>query len=282
MAPPPGHLTPVTMQFEQKILDFLITYGFRLLGAAITLVVGVLLAGWVGRLLQGWLTRIKVEPPVRLLLSRVAKLIVIGLALVLAAANLGVDIMPLVAGIGVIGVGIGLATQGVLSNMCAGLLIIFTKPFRVGEYIEIIGVEGQVEMIDLFSTRLLHTDRSLVIIPNRKIVGEVLHNYGSTRQLNLTTGVAYATDLTRLESVVREVLQQNPRVLPKPAPLVSIDSFGDSEIVVSIKPWVAIPDYISAQAELYRALLEAFHTHDIEMPFPQREIRMLNPSLQAN
>jgi small conductance mechanosensitive channel len=150
------------------------------------------------------------------------------LALLLAAAKVGVDVAPLAAGIGV---GIGLATQGVLSNLFAGLTIIFTKPFRVGEYIEVIGVEGQVTTIDLFTTKLPHMDQSIVVIPNRKIVGEVLHNYGSTRQLALSVGVAYGTDIDKLETVARSVLKQNPRVLAQPAPILGISAFGDSEIV---------------------------------------------------
>jgi small conductance mechanosensitive channel len=260
---------------QDKIIDFFVTYGFQLVGAALILVAGVLVANWIGRLVQGWLGRIHVEPPVRLLLTRVIKLIVIILALVLAAAKLGVDIAPMVAGIGVIGVGIGLATQGVLSNLFAGLTIIFTKPFRVGEYIEVIGVEGQVTTIDLFTTKLLHVDQSIVVIPNRKIVGEVLHNYGSTRQLDLSVGVAYGTDIDKLETVARSVLKQNPRILAQPPPLLGISEFGDSEIVFAIKPWVRVDDYLAAQTEIHRAVVQAFAASEIEMPFPQREVRVL-------
>src|SRR5690349_21591808 len=106
------------MNVQQRITDFIVTYGFQLVGAVVILVAGVVLANWIGRLVHRGLGRVQVEPPVRLLLVRVVKLIVILLALVLVAAKLGVDIAPLVAGIGVIGVGIGLATQGVLSNIC--------------------------------------------------------------------------------------------------------------------------------------------------------------------
>jgi small conductance mechanosensitive channel len=149
----------------------------------------------------------------------------------------------------------------------------------VGQYIEVVGVQGQVKSIDLFTTRLLHTDRSEVVIPNRKIIGEILHNYGSTRQLDLKVGVAYGTDLGKCEAVLGDLLRQNRRVLPQPAPVLSIDSFGDSQIVLAIKPWVAVDDYIPAQAELYKAVVELFAANRIEMPYPQREIRMLNGGL---
>src|ERR1700693_1964314 len=123
------------------------------------------------------------------------------------------ELLPLIAGIGVAGAGIALAMQGVLSNMVAGLTIIFTRPFRVGEYIHIAGVEGSVETIHLFSTTLSHADLSRVVIPNRKIVGEILHNYGQIRQVEVVVGVAYDTDLSRAVAAIREVLEGNPRVL---------------------------------------------------------------------
>ena len=114
---------------------------------------------------------------------------VLAFTLVVALDQFGVQVAPLIAGIGVAGIGIGIALQGVLRNVMAGLSIIFTKPFRVGDYIDIVGVYGQVTTIDIFSTTLMHADLSKVVIPNHKIVGEILHNYGRMRQLNLTVGV---------------------------------------------------------------------------------------------
>jgi len=200
---------------------------------------------------------------------------VFGLAGVLALDKFGVQIAPLIAGIGVAGVGIGLAAQGVLGNVIAGLTIIFTKPFRVGEYIELAGVNGQVTTIELFSTTLLHSDKSRVVIPNRKIVGEILHNYGSVRQLNLSVGIAYNADVDRALAVVREILGANARVLKDPQPVVGIEALADSSITIGIFPWVSVPDYGAAQLEIYQAILEQFRARGIEIPFPQREVRLL-------
>src|SRR5205814_866110 len=166
-------------------------YAIQVIGAIIIICAGLLIARSVGRMMQRSLERKEMEPPVRMLLIRMMKLIILALTLVIASQNLGVKIMPLVAGLGVAGVGVGLAMQGVLGNLVAGLTIIFTKPYRVGDYIEIHGVHGQVDQIELFSTILTHTDRSKVIIPNRKIVGEILHNYGTIRQVDMNVGVAY-------------------------------------------------------------------------------------------
>ena len=175
----------------------------------------------------------------------------------------------------VAGLGVGIALQGVLGNLVAGLSIILTKPFRVGEWISIVGVCGQVSSIELFATTLLHPDQSRVIIPNRKIVGEILHNHGTMRQLELTVGVSYATDLPKALAAARETLLANSRVLKTPAPTVGIASLGDSAINLALGPWVAVPDYAPAQGELYQSVVERFRTAGIEMPSPQREIRLL-------
>jgi small conductance mechanosensitive channel len=216
------------------------------------------------------------EPPVRLLLVRVVRVIVLGFTLVVALDKFGVQVAPLIAGIGVAGLGIGLALQGVLGNVMAGLSIIFTKPFRVGEYIELVGVYGEVTAIDIFSTTLQHADRSRVVIPNRKIVGEILHNYGTMRQLNLTVGVAYGSDLKEALTIAKEVVEKNPHVLKDPAPVVGISVLADSAITISVQPWVKMVDFRSAPGELYQALVERFHASRIEIPFPQREVRFLN------
>jgi len=262
-------------QWQNTIVTFFITYGFQMVGAVIILVVGALIARWLGNLTNKWLTKQHLEPPICVLMVRVVRLLVFGLAGVLALDKFGVQIAPLIAGIGVAGVGIGLAAQGVLGNVIAGLTIIFTKPFRVGEYIEMVGVNGQVTNIELFSTTLLHSDKSRVVIPNRKIVGEILHNCGNIRQLNLSVGIGYSSDVKGALATIHEILKANARVLKDPQPVVGIEALAGSSINVAVMPWVAVPDYGPAQLEIYEAIIEQFRARDIEIPFPQREVRLL-------
>lgn len=264
------------MTWKDTVMDFAIRYGFQIIGAIVILVIGALIARWLGRLTEGWLVKHKLELPVRTLTVRVVKLIVFALAMVLALDKVGVQIGPLVAGIGVAGAGIALAMQGMLGNVIAGLTIIFTKPFRVGEYIEILGENGQVVNIELFSTVLTHVDRSRVVIPNRKIIGEILHNYGAMRQAVMTVGVAYDSDIALVFSTIREVLDSNTRVLKDPAFGVGISSLGDSAININIVAWFALADYGAAQPEIYNTIITRFREKGIEIPFPQRDIRLLN------
>jgi small conductance mechanosensitive channel len=265
-----------TAPWQDKLIEYIITHSGALISAFVVAVIGFIVARWIGKLMDRWLTRKAMEPPVRMLLVRIARLLVFGMALVVALGTAGVDIMALVTVTGVAGIGIGLAMQGVLSNIMAGLTIIFTKPFRFGEYIEIAGVQGQVTSIELVSTTLLHADHSQVIIPNRKIVGEILHNYGHIRQLDLSVGVAYNTNISGALVIVRGVLTRNARVLKEPAPVVGVTMLADSSISVAIKPWTAVADYGPAQAEIYQAIVEQFRANKIEIPFPQRDVRMIN------
>lgn len=268
------------MEWKDKVIEFLIQNGpvylWKGTAAALTLLAGYIAGRWLSKRLLNLLTSRGFEPPVRMLAGRLVFIGVLAFAAVIAASNLGFNVMALLTGVGVLGVGISLASQGVLSNVVAGLIIIFTKPFRVGEYIDIIGEYGLVERIELMSTTLAQPDRSRVVIPNRKIVGEVLQNYGTIRQLDLKVGVSYDSNLAEVTATIRDVLKNNARVMKEIAPGIGIASLDDSCITMAIKPWTSVTDFGPAGTEIYQALIEKFRERNISIPFPQREIRVLN------
>jgi small conductance mechanosensitive channel len=258
-----------------KLIMYFIEHGMQILTGIGILVVGLFCSRWAGNFAQRWLEKHKLEPQIRKLITKLVWLVVFAMFAIVALGQMGIQITPLLAGIGVVGVGLSLAMQSVLGNLVAGLNIIFTKPFTVGEYIELLGVYGQVQDISLFSTTLLHADNSRVVVPNRKIVGEILHNYGKIRQMNLTVGVAYDADLKLAIETIKTILDQNPRVLKDPAPIVGVSRIADSSVVISVMPWVAVPDYFVAQTEVNQAIIEQFAQQKISIPFPQREIRLI-------
>ncbi len=262
-------------QAKSTLIDLAIRFGPKLVVALLIVVVGFFVGRWLGRLAERMLKKLAIDAPVRQLLVRLLRLLVLGLFLIMALQNLGVELLPLIAGLGVAGAGIALAMQGVLGNLVAGLTIIFTRPFRIGEYIAIVGEEGGVEEISLFKTVLSHPDRSRVVIPNRKIVGEILHNYGEIRQLDVAVGVAYDTDLNRALSLIRAILGANPRLLRDPEALIQVRSLADSGVVIAVKPWAPVAEFHAATGELNQAILEGFRADGIVIPFPQREVRLL-------
>lgn len=260
---------------KDTLIDLAIRFGPRLLTAILILVIGLAVSRWVSRWIAGTLNRRDLEPPIRQLLTRIVWAVCVLLFAVMALQNLGVELLPLIAGLSIAGAGVALAMQGVLSNVVAGLTIIFAKPFRVGDYIAIAGVEGVVDSISLFNTILTHSDRSRVVVPNRKIVGEILHNYGGLRQLDVQVSASYSSDLAALVAVIRQVLESNPRVLRDPAPLIGPVAFGETAIAIAIKPWVSVQDQVPATGEIYAAVHDAFRARGVAAPVPQREVRLL-------
>jgi len=270
-------LAPID-QIKNTLIDLAIRFGPKVLTALLVLIAGFAISRWASRWLARLLGRIELEPPVRSLLARLGGALTFALFLIIALQNLGIELLPLIAGLGVAGAGVALAMQGVLSNLVAGLSIIFAKPFRVGEYISIVGEEGQVLSITLLSTTLTHTDRSRVVIPNRKIVGEILHNFGNIRQLDLAVGVAYDTDLNDAIAAIGAVLQANPRVLKDPVPVVQTVLLGAWSVNIGVRPWVRVEDFGPAAGVINRGVLESLRVRGIVLPFPQREVRLLGPA----
>jgi small conductance mechanosensitive channel len=266
----------VIEQAQNTLIDLGIKFGPKVVVAILILVVGFYAGRWVGAVFNRWLGKLQLEPPVRLLLVRLARLMVVGLFLIMALQNLGVELLPLIAGLGVAGAGVALAMQGVLGNLAAGLTIIFTQPFRVGEYVAIVGVEGQVEEIDLFSTKLSQGDCSVVIVPNRKIVGEILHNYGHIRQLDINVAIARADDLERALTAIAEVVKANLRVLEQPVAFIGVRNLTDASIGVAVKPWVKAPDYGSVGAEINRAIIDKIRAAGVDYPPSERKIRIVS------
>jgi small conductance mechanosensitive channel len=257
------------------IIDLALKFGPKVLAALLILTLGYFVGRWSAQWLERALGHVEMEPPVRNLIVRIVHVAISLLFAIMALQNLGVELLPLVAGLGVAGAGIALAMQGVLGNLFAGLTIILTKPFRIGEYIGIAGEEGAVDSITLFQTTLVHPDRSRVVIPNRKIVGEILHNFGKIRQVNVVVGVAYDTDLNRAMALIQEVLRSNSRVLRDAEPIIRVGLLADSSVNIAVEPWVATTDFGIAASEINQEILQVFRRERIVIPFPQREVRLL-------
>jgi small conductance mechanosensitive channel len=264
------------------VVDLAIRYGFQVLGALVILAAGAIVGRWLGSLIDRRLQARAMEPPMRVLIVRVLRIVVMLFAVVVALDKFGFQIAPLVAGIGVAGLGIGIALQGVLGNLVAGLSIIFTKPFRVGEYVEIAGVRGDVTSIELFSTTLLHPDRSRVVIPNRKIVGEILHNFGTMRQLHLTVIVPLSADVGAALAAATDVVTRNERVLKDPAPVIGVAQIGEVGITIGVNPWVRVVDVVLAGGELNRALAEHFHGRGVRLGRSPADVRLVDGAAAAS
>ncbi|MGQ0652651.1 MAG: mechanosensitive ion channel family protein [Betaproteobacteria bacterium] len=271
------------MDWTDQLVDMGFKFGPKVLAAVVILAAGWAAGGWAARGSRRMLGRLHLEPPVRSLIEKAIRVFVLALFAILALQNLGIELLPLIAGLGIAGAGVALALQGVLGNMVAGLTILFTRPFRVGDYISIVKEEGEVLDIKLSSTTLGHADRSQVVIPNRKIVGEILHNYGRIRQVSIEIVVAYHADLPGTLAALEKLVLDNPKVLRDPAPGIGIARLTETGVAIAVKPWSALPDHGAATSDLNRAIVALLNQRSVAMPVALREIRVLPaaPDMEA-
>ncbi len=263
-------------QVYELAVDYLVGYSFQILGAVIVIVAGFIVSRWVSRLLLSILEKRNVDVTLRQFIASTVRLIVLVMFATVALSQLGISITPLIAAIGGIAVGLSLALQGPVSNYGAGLMIILTRMYRVGDTITTQGHAGQVEEITLASTLLRAEDGELVTIPNRHIVGEVHSNSDENRIVEGTIGIAYSEDPREAINVIRQTLNGIDGVVKASSPEVGITGFGDSSIDIEYRYWAATGNYFNTIHTVNLAIFEAFKDASISIPFPQREVRMLD------
>ena len=256
-------------------MDFISKNILNIIGSIIVLAGGWILAKFLGKILQFFLLRRKADVTITKFLVDILKLLVMCGAILITLGNFGITIAPFIAGLGAVGIGASFALQGPLSNYAAGATLIFTKPFKVGDILEVNGQVGEVVDMTLARTIMRTLDGTLVIIPNKKVIGEIIHNYAEFKLLNINVGVAYLSDTDKVIRLVKEVVSSNKRVINKPAPKVGISEFGDSSINIYARVWCRQSDYWDLMFDINKAILDAFRKNSITIPFPQREVKII-------
>ncbi|MBR0057271.1 MAG: mechanosensitive ion channel, partial [Kiritimatiellae bacterium] len=260
-----------------KAIELLRPYVGRAAIAAAILAFGLAAAWLVRRLARREMTRHKSDPIAAHVVSQLAYAIVAILATAAALGQLGVQTASIVAVVGAAGIAVGLALQNSLSNLASGILLVTLKPFHAGDYIEGAGQAGSVIEVGFFTTTLRTFDGRKVVIPNSKLTDDSIVNYSThpTRRIDAKVSVGYATDLPKARAVARDVLANDGRVLADPAPVVSVDELADSGITLGVRAWVKREDYWPVRFELLEKIKIAFDAAGIEIPFPQRVVRLL-------
>ena len=195
---------------------------------------------------------------------------------VIALGKIGVDVGPLVAGLGVTGFVLGFAFKDTLSNFASGIMIALNQPFRVGDYVIVAGVEGAVMELNMMATVLTTPDNKKIVVPNSSVWGGPVTNFSALgrRRVDLQVGVAYGTDLKKAMAIAREALKTVPEVLQDPAPAVAVASLDDSAVAINVRPWSTCADYWTVYSAAQVAITEAFEKAGIEIPFPQLTVHM--------
>jgi len=244
----------------------------------ILLVVSKILANFVGRVIRKGLDRSakNASELFKNFVQNTATKVVFFIGLILALQNIGLDIAPLLAGIGVLGFVVGFALQDTLGNFAAGIMLLLYRPFDVGNYVEVAGREGTVESMTLVSTTLATLDNQQLTIPNGKIWGDVIRNVSAhpRRKIMETIGIGYDDDIDKATSVALEVVKGIDATLDDPEPQVVLVGLGDSSVNLSIRAWVESGDYFPTCCEIRRRVKMKFDEEGISIPFPQRDVHL--------
>jgi small conductance mechanosensitive channel len=262
-------------QIYQIVIDFLVNYSFQVLGALLILVAGIFVSRWVSKLFVKTLERREIDVTLRLFLGNLARLLVLGLFIVVALGNFGITLTPLVAAIGALAFGLTLAVQGPVSNYGAGLAIILGRPFTVGDTIQLNDVSGIVEEVKLAATVLSTEDGEKITIPNKLILGETLTNSFSNKVVEGVIGIDYADDPENAIAIIRRALEEVEGVTQAPPPQIGIQGFGESSIDIGMRYWALTDRYYQTQYAANLAVFKAVVAGGVHIPFPRRELRML-------
>jgi small conductance mechanosensitive channel len=269
-----GTLTGFAQQLVITVGEAVATYGLKIVGAVLILLVG----RWVAKLLSAVvakaLAKVKLDPTLVPFIENLTYTALLIFVVIAALARVGVETASLIAVLGAAGLAVGLALQGSLANFASGVLILVFKPFRLGDFVEVAGVKGTVQAIQVFNTVLNAPDNVRIVVPNGQVTGGCILNYtiNGTRRVELVASVSYDDDLKTARRAIESVLAAEPRILPTPAPVVAVGEMADSSVDFIVRPWVKVEDYWPVYWALTEKLKEGLEAHGLNIPFPQQEI----------
>ncbi|WP_266170597.1 mechanosensitive ion channel family protein [Dyella subtropica] len=253
----------------------------NLVSALLILLVGIWLAARAANIAQRAMRRANLDSTLSGFLRNLINGVLIVLLVVMALQQLGIPSAPLIAALSTAGLAIGLALQGSLSNLAWGVLLIVFRPFRVGDFIHAGGIDGTVESVNLMHTVLVLPDNREAVVPNGKIGADAIINFNrrGTRRLELKVGIGYKDDIGKAMNAVQQLFAADPRILRDPAPGVWTDSLGESAVYLVVRAFVRSGDIWATQTDLLRAIKERFEAEGIRIPFPQRELTVVQGRL---
>lgn len=256
-------------------VEFVVGILGNLLGAILILILGFILAGWAKRRIRGLGAQYdRLDPTLFNFLGNLARYTILAFVAIFVLNKFGLQTTSMVAALGAAGLAIGLALQGTLSNVAAGVMLILFRPIKDGDFVEVNGELGTVKDISLNYTELASTGNVQIIIPNSEVWGNTITNYSGydLRRAEWTFGVGYGVDLGRAEQVIRDTIMSDPRALADPEPFIKVNGLGDWSVDFLVRVWVKASDNFAFQADMKRAVKEALDAAGIDIPFPTRTI----------
>lgn len=257
-------------------LMWLSVYGLRLVVALLILFIGNKLAKKLGDFLGRILEKRSIDPTLIPFIRGIVHYLLLAVIFIAALGQIGINVTSFLAILGAAGLAIGLALKDSLSNFASGVMLIIFRFFRVGDYVNVAGTSGTVETINIFNTELVTPDNQKIYVPNASIMGNQIVNVtaNDTRRLDLVVGISYQDDIDRAKSVIKSVLDSEPRLLQDPEPVIAVSELGGSSVNLVIRPWVKTAEYWPIRFDLLEKIKTTLDQEGITIPFPQMDIHM--------
>lgn len=251
-------------------------FAINLLTAIVIFYVGRMVVRLLTRGIRKVMERQEVDKTLVTFVSNLVNLVLLMVVIIAAIGALGVQTTSFIAVLGAAGLAIGLALQGSLSNFAAGVLIVFFRPYKVGDWVEAAGISGSVEEVQILTTVLKTGDNKRVIVPNAQIMNSVITNYSAndTRRVDMVVGVSYSDDLDQVRNALQDLIAAEQRILDEPACTIAVSELADSSVNFVVRPWVATSDYWAVKFDLTEAIKKRFDKDGISIPFPQQDVHL--------
>ncbi len=252
-------------------------WGLKLLAAVLIYVIG----RWVAKALTRWVGRAIIQANVDATLSRflssIVYMVLIVFVVLTALSALGVNTTNFLAILGAAGLAVGLALKDSLSNFAAGVMLVFFRPFKTGDYIEAAGISGTVVSIKIFDTILRTSDNRVITVPNALIYADTITNFSAEdkRRIDLVIGIGYDDDIARAKALIQGVLGQDDRILDEPPPVMLVVELGESSVDIAVRSWVNSGDYSQVRSDLLEHIKRALEAAGLSIPYPQRDLHIV-------
>ncbi|MFU8812284.1 MAG: mechanosensitive ion channel family protein [Balneolaceae bacterium] len=258
-----------------------VEYGVNVIGAIVILIAGWIVAGWAAKKVQQRASGAdSVDDTLVPILAKTTKIFIIIVTLLAVIGQFGIDTTSIVAVLGASALAVGLALQGTLSNVAAGVMLLIIRPFKVGEAVNIGGTMGVVDEIGLFTTEMHSFDNIGISMPNSKVWGTEIQNLNrfETRRVDMVFGIGYGDDMDKAIALIKEVLDEDERVLTEPEPLIAVSNLGDSSVDINVRPWARRENVWPLRYAVTKRVKEKFDANGVSIPFPQRDVHLFQKS----
>jgi small conductance mechanosensitive channel len=259
-------------QLKQYITEF----GVHIISAILILVIGFWVSKRLTKILKKVLTKRNVDLTLAGFLTSALKFILYLFVIIAAVSRLGIETTSFIAALGAAGLAIGLALQGSLSNVAAGVMLIIFRQIKVGQFVESGGVSGTVEKVGIFNTMLVSVDNKVIYIPNSKLINDNIINYSEKdkRRIDLVITISYKDDIEKAKQIINSLLDAEPQILKEPAAIVAVGELVDNGVQLVVRPWVNTSNFLEEKFKLIESIKKRFDEENITFPFQQRVVHL--------